>query len=198
MYAPEFNSHSQSLLLEVNAPAAAAAQPNVNAKADALPGIAKQTGFERAEDEIEWGKESNGLVANLRAAKKIFAAGEPMEFEIRLKNVSNKELPVWGSRGQLSPIPWVFRFGDWEWRPGQPSLISTPLKPGETRTATVSVRAAQTPSFRLITEEAAKPARLPAGVYLVQAANEHVFGREHNRFVETNAIEIRVGNVTEQ
>lgn len=87
---------------------------------------------------IEWGKETRGQVANLRALKTVVKSGEPIEFEIRVKNVSNRDvyLPSGRADEKMSPCFWTFYFDQWEWRSAHLSARNVPLKPGET----VSVR----------------------------------------------------------
>ena len=62
------------------------------------------------EEKIAWGKETAGLVANLRALTPVVKPGEPLEFEILLKNVSQKEIQLLGYKTP-SPATWVFNFG---------------------------------------------------------------------------------------
>src|ERR1041385_7889339 len=90
------------------------------------------------EEKIEWGKETRGQVANLRALKTVVKSGEPIEFEIRVKNVSNKDvgLPSGHADEKMSPCFWTFYFDQWEWRSAHLSARQVSLKPGET----VSVR----------------------------------------------------------
>ena len=86
------------------------------------------------EEKIEWGKETRGQVANLRALKTVVKSGEPIEFEIRVKNVSNRDvyLPSGRADEKMSPCFWTFCFDQWEWRSAQLSARNVPLKPGET------------------------------------------------------------------
>ncbi len=68
----------------------------------------------------EWGQESDGLVASLRARKSQFAVGEPMEFEVVLKNASGARKEVWGGvhHGVLEFGRWVWRDNAWGAFPG--------------------------------------------------------------------------------
>ena len=43
------------------------------------------------EEKIAWGKETDGLVANLRALKTAVKPGEPIEFEIRYKRLESAQ-----------------------------------------------------------------------------------------------------------
>jgi len=86
------------------------------------------------EEKIAWGKETDGLVANLRCLTTEPQLGEPIEFQIRVKNVSNEDvgLPSGDGREKMSPCFWKFYFDDWEWEAGaRPSVRSDPLKPGK-------------------------------------------------------------------
>ena len=68
------------------------------------------------EEKIAWGKEIDGLVANLRALTPAVKPGEPIEFEILVKNVSKKDVRLYSGRARekTSPCTWSFRFGQWE------------------------------------------------------------------------------------
>ena len=98
----------------------------------------KESTGEEKEEKIEWGKETRGQVANLRALRTEVKSGEPIEFEIRVKNVSNRDvgLPSGRADEKMSPCFWMFYFDQWEWRSAQLGSRIVPLKPGET----VSVR----------------------------------------------------------
>jgi hypothetical protein len=87
-------------------------------------------------EKIASGKETRGLVANLRALTATVKPGEPIEFEIRVKNVTNKDILVTSSGEKLSACFWTFYFDQWEWLPAQDSCRVLPMKAGET----VSVR----------------------------------------------------------
>ena len=52
--------------------------------------------------------------------------------------------------------------------------------------------------FRNVKNKAVKSARLPDGVYRVRAANEYFNGRDHDTFVETNIIRVRISGRREQ
>src|SRR5262245_32435045 len=86
------------------------------------------------EEKIEWGKETRGQVANLRALKTVVKSGEPIESEILVKNVSNRDvgLPSGHADEKMSACFWTFYFDEWEWRSAHLSARQVPLKPGET------------------------------------------------------------------
>ena len=107
--------------------------------ASAPAGAAKEkesTGGEK----IEWGKETRGQVANLRALKTVVKSGEPIEFEILVKNVSNTDvhLPSGRADEKMSPCFWTFYFDQWEWRSPQLSARNVALKPGETASVQIT------------------------------------------------------------
>src|SRR5262245_23486239 len=81
------------------------------------------------EEKIEWGKETRGQVANLRALKTTVKSGEPIEFEIRVKNVSDKDvgLPSGRADEKMSACFWTFYFDQWEWRSAQLGCRIVPL-----------------------------------------------------------------------
>lgn len=157
-----------------------------------------------AKEKIAWGQEQHGLMANLRALKPTVKPGEPGEpigFEIRLKNVSKKEIRVSGWDGQLSPYPWKFSFGEWEWSASR-SVRGMILKPGQTasvRCLAATKRDTLTAEqrrrfdavpFRHRKNDEKELVRLPEGVYRVQAAS-WIPGRRLD-FLKTNTIELRV------
>src|ERR1041385_8921346 len=86
------------------------------------------------EEKIEWGKETRGQVANLRALKTTVKSGEPIEFEIRVKNVSDRDvyLPSGRADEKMSACFWTFYFDEWEWRTAHLGARPVLLKPGET------------------------------------------------------------------
>lgn len=170
---------------------------------------------EKAEERIAWGKESNGLVANLRAVTTAVKPGEPIEFEIRIKNVSDVDVHLLGHL-EPSPTTWSFDFGEWGWRPPGLSLPVVPLKPGDTisvpclvATTRDSMTAEQkrrfltnngvdVAPFRNVTNKK-ESVRLPAGVYRVRAATQGFFGSDRNQrnvTLETNAIKVRIDDDT--
>ena len=158
------------------------------------------------EEKIAWGKETDGLVANLRALTPAVKPGEPIEFEIRVKNVSKKDVHLYSGRARekTSACTWSFRFGQWEWISPSLSLRAVPLKPGET----ASVRCLVATTRDSLTAEQKKrrffdapfrnvnnkkeSVRLPDGVYRVRAASQFISAREESSFVETNTIEVRI------
>ena len=152
------------------------------------------------EEKIVWGKESNGLVANLRALTTDMQPGDPIEFEIRVKNVSNEEVFLPGHK-QLSPFAWSFNFGQWEWSILH-SLPIVPLEPGDTasvRCLVATTRDSLTDEqkerrfnavpFRSVKDPAKKLVRLPEGSYRVRASSWIPGSRVR---LETNTIEVRV------
>ena len=179
------------------------AEPNASlAQANEVKGSA-------VKEKIAWGKETDGLVANLRALTTTVKPGEPIEFEIRVKNVSKKDIRLLGHL-KPSPAAWVFYFGQWEWNPPIPSLPSTPLKPGDT--ATVRCLVATTLDsltaeqkrrllgsrnlpgvgpFRNVNNKK-ESVRLPEGVYRVRAVSSFINARNQKVLVETNTIDVRI------
>lgn len=153
------------------------------------------------EEKIEWGKETRGQVANLRALKTTVKSGEPIEFEILVKNVSDKDvgLPSGRADEKMSPCFWTFYFDQWEWRSAHLGARIVPLKPGET----VSVRCLVATTRDSMTAEQKErryfPApfrhmqnkkesdRLPAGSYRVRA----ISGTLDDGY-KSNTIEVRI------
>jgi len=152
------------------------------------------------EEKIEWGKETRGQVANLRALKTEVKSGEPIEFEIRVKNVSDRDsgLPSGRADEKMSPCFWTFCFDQWEWRSAQLAARIVPLKPGET----VSVRCLVATTRDSMTAEQKERRffvapfrhmqnkkesdRLPDGTYRVRAIYNGDDG------IKTNTIEVRI------
>ena len=151
------------------------------------------------EEKIEWGEETRGQVANLRALKTEVKSGEPIEFEIRVKNVSNRDVYLPSGRGdeKMSPCFWTFCFDQWEWRSAQLSSRNVPLKPGET----VSVRCLVATTRDSMTAEQKRrffhapfrhmqnkneSDRLPEGSYRVRAIYNGDDG------IKSNTIEVRI------
>lgn len=152
------------------------------------------------EVKIEWGKETRGQVANLRALKTVVKSGEPIEFEIRVKNVSNKDvyLPSGRADEKMSPCFWTFYFDQWEWRSAQLSCRNVPLKPGETasvRCIVATTRDGMTAEqkhrffpapFRHMRNKNESD-RLPEGSYRVRAINGTL-----DDGIKSNTIEVRI------
>ena len=153
------------------------------------------------EEKIEWGKETRGQVANLRALKTVVKSGEPIEFEIRVKNVSNRDvyLPSGHADEKMSPCFWTFCFDQWEWRSAQLSSRQVPLKPGETasvRCLVATTRDSMTAEqkerrffhapFRHM-QNKNESDRLPEGSYRVRA----IHGTFDNG-IKSNTIEVRI------
>jgi hypothetical protein len=155
------------------------------------------------EEKIEWGKETRGLVANLRALKTEVKSGEPIEFEIRVKNVSNKDVGLPSGQGdeKMSACFWTFYFDQWEWRSAHLSARIVFLKPGETasvRCLVATTRDSMTAEqkerrffhapFRHM-QNKKESVRLPEGTYRVSA----IMGTLDNG-VKTNTIEVRISD----
>jgi hypothetical protein len=155
------------------------------------------------EEKIEWGKETRGKVANLRALKTQVKSGEPIEFEIRVKNVSNKDvyLPSGQADEKMSPCFWKFSFDHWEWRSAHLSSRLVPLKPGETvsmRCLVATTRASMTAEqkhrfsfppptpFRHL-QNMDETDRLPKGIYRVRAIDGTL-----DDGLKSNTIEVRI------
>ena len=143
-------------------------------------------------EKIAWGKETDGLVANLRALTTTVKPGEPIEFEVRVKNVSKKDVHLYSGRAgeKTSPCTWSFRFNQWRWVSPQLSLAAVPLKPGETTSARCVVTAEHKyVPFRNVNNKK-ESVRLPEGVYRVRAVSRFLHARD--QFVETNTIDVRI------
>ena len=153
------------------------------------------------EEKIEWGKETRGQVANLRALKTVVKSGEPIEFEIRVKNVSNRDvyLPSGRADEKMSACFWTFYFDQWEWRSAQLSSRKVPLKPGETasvRCLVATTRDSMTAEqkerrffhapFRHM-QNKNESDRLPKGSYRVRAINGTL-----DDGIKSNTIEVRI------
>ena len=155
------------------------------------------------EEKIEWGKETRGLVANLRALKTVVKSGEPIEFEIRVKNVSNRDLglPSGLADEKMSACFWTFCFDQWEWRSAQLGCRIVPFKPGETasvRCLVATTRASMTAEqqrrffpifqapFRHM-QNKNESDRLPEGSYRVRA----IMGKLDDG-IKSNTIEVRI------
>jgi hypothetical protein len=167
---------------------------------------ATEEGDFTVEEKIAWGKESLGQVANLRVLTPAAQPGEPIEFEVRVKNVSDKDthLPSGLGSEKMSACFWTFYFDQWEWRPSQLSCRVVPLKPGETAsvrclvaTTRESLTADQKERFRFSppapfrhVQNKTESDRLPEGSYRVRAML--------NDRLESNLIEVRIINSREQ
>ena len=145
-------------------------------------------------EKIAWGKETDGLVANLRALTTTVKPGEPIEFEVRVKNVSKKDVHLYSGRAgeKTSPCTWSFRFNQWRWVSPQLSLAAVPLKPGETTSARCVVTAEHKDvPFRNVNNKK-ESVRLPEGVYRVRAVSSFINARNQKVLVETNTIDVRI------
>jgi len=165
-------------------------------------GYAQEKEF-TVEEQIAWGKETRGKVANLRALTTAVESGKPIEFEIRLKNVSNEDVYLPTGRGgeKMSACFWTFYFDQWEWRSPQLSAKNVPLKPGEIAsvrclvattkdgiTAEQKVRFLMPAPFRHV-QNKQETDHLPAGTYHVRAMMGTI---ANGQSVETNTIEVRI------
>jgi hypothetical protein len=156
------------------------------------------------EEKIAWGKETRGQVASLRALATAMEPGEPIEFEIRVKNVSKEDVYLPSGLGgeKMSACFWTFYFDQWEWRSAQLSCKNVPLKPGETAsvrclvaTTRGSMTAEQERRFPFLSpvpfrhiQSRQESDHLPAGSYRVRA----MIGTIENGYrVESNTIEVR-------
>jgi hypothetical protein len=155
------------------------------------------------EEKIEWGKETRGLVANLRALKTVVKSREPIEFEIRVKNVSDRDsgLPSGLADEKMSACFWTFCFDQWEWRSAQLGCRIVPLKPGETAsvrclvaTTRDSMTAEQQRRFPFLPpvpfrhmQNKNESDRLPEGSYRVRA----IMGTLDEGY-KSNTIEVRI------
>ena len=149
-------------------------------------------------EQIAWGKETRGQVASLRALTNAVEPGEPIEFEICVKNVSNEDVHLPSGQGgeKMSACFWTFYFDQWEWRSAQLSCRIVPLKPGETASVRCLVATTQESMtaeqkrrfffhapFRHL-QNNNKSDRLPEGIY-------RVYGKLDNG-LESNSIEVRI------
>ncbi len=155
-----------------------------------------------SEVNFEWGKENRGQLGSLRALTPAPQPGEPIEFEVRVKNVSDKDthLPSGLGSERMSACFWTFYFDQWEWRTAQLSCQPVPLKPGETAsvrclvaTTGDSLTADQKDRFRFSPPaqfrhvlNKTESDRLPEGTYRVRAML--------NDQLESNLIEVRIKN----
>ena len=145
-------------------------------------------------EKIPWGKETDGLVANLRALTTTVKPGEPIEFEVRVKNVSQNDVHLYSGRAgeKTSPCTWSFRFNQWRWVSPQLSLAAVPLKPGETTGARCAVTAEHKDvPFRNVNNKK-ESVRLHEGVYRVRAVSSFINARKQKVLVETNTIDVRI------
>ena len=182
--------------------------PKVGLCVDPAETSATEVKDSAAEEQIAWGKETDGLVANLRALTPAVKPGEPMEFEILVKNVSKEEIRLLGYK-KPSPSTWVFNFGQWVWLSPQPSLPSVALKPGDTasvRCLVATTRDSMTAEHKSRflgkrwgadvapfrnAKNKKESLRLPEGVYRVRASSPFISaGRK--AAIETNTIEVRI------
>ena len=167
---------------------------SVEAEPNASPEQANEVKDSAVKEKIAWGKETDGLVANLRALTTTAKPGEPIEFEVRVKNVSKKDVHLYSGRARekTSPCTWSFRFNQWRWVSPQLSLAAVPLKPGETTSARCVVTAEHKyVPFRNVNNKK-ESVRLPEGVYRVRAVSSFINARNQKVLVETNTIDVRI------
>jgi len=167
---------------------------SVEAEPNASPEQANEVKDSAVKEKIAWGKETDGLVANLRALTITVKPGEPIEFEVRVKNVSKKDVHLYSGRAgeKTSPCTWSFRFNQWRWVSPQLSLAAVPLKPGETTSARCVVTAEHKyVHFRNVNNKK-ESVRLPEGVYRVRAVSSFINARNQKVLVETNTIDVRI------
>ncbi len=166
---------------------------SLEAKPNASPVQANEVKDSAVKEKIAWGKETDGLVANLRALTTTAKPGEPIEFEVRVKNVSKKDVHLYSGRAgeKTSPCTWSFRFNHWRWVSPQLSLAAVPLKPGETTSARCVVTAISDVPFRNLNNKK-ESVRLPEGVYRVRAVSSFINARNQKVLVETNTIDVRI------
>ena len=167
---------------------------SVEAEPNASPEQANEVKDSAVKEKIAWGKETDGLVANLRALTTTVKPGEPIEFEVRVKNVSKKDVHLYSGRAgeKTSPCTWSFRFNQWRWVSPQLSLAAVPLKPGETTSARCVVTAEHKyVHFRNVNNKK-ESVRLPEGVYRVRAVSSFINARNQKVLVETNTIDVRI------
>ena len=167
---------------------------SVEAEPNASPEQANEVKDSAVKEKIAWGKETDGLVANLRALTTTVKPGEPIEFEVRVKNVSKKDVHLYSGRAgeKTSPCTWWFRFNQWRWVSPQLSLAAVPLKPGETTSARCVVTAEHKDvPFRNVNNKK-ESVRLPEGVYRVRAVSSFINARNQKVLVETNTIDVRI------
>ena len=171
---------------------------SVEAEPNALPEQANEVKDSAVKEKIAWGKETDGLVANLRALTTTVKPGEPIEFEVRVKNVSKKDVHLYSGRAgeKTSPCTWSFRFNQWRWVSPQLSLAAVPLKPGETTSVPCVVTAEHKyVPFRNVNNKK-ESVRLPEGVYRVRAVSSFINARNQKVLVETNTIDVRIDDDT--
>lgn len=107
--------------------------------------------------------EKNGLSVTVTPAKAKFVYGDPLEFTVTLKNVSNKPFGI-------CMVPFETRFGDWKMTPLFDSKLSYAIilfKPGEEQSQSVKVELKRY-DFRWVgdqTKRVPPVASLPEGKY---------------------------------
>jgi len=157
---------------------------------------ATKEGGATVEEKIAWGKEKGGLVMNIRALKTEVQTGEPIEFEIRVKNVSDKDVILPSGAGDKMHCAWNFYFDQWLRRHGDyqlllPSLAEKKghaLKPGET--GSTRYRFATTGQTFRHMQNQTETERLPEGIYHVRAEfTQAVSGQARP---ESNTVEVRI------
>jgi hypothetical protein len=127
--------------------------------------------------------------------------GRTVEFEIRVKNVSDRDvyLPSGRADEKMSACFWTFYFDEWEWRSAQLGCRPVPLKPGETAsvrclvaTTRDSMSAEQERRFFFHApfrhmQSKNESDRLPEGTYRVRAINGTL-----DDGIQSNTVEVRI------
>jgi len=78
---------------------------SVEAEPNASPEQANEVKDSAVKEKIAWGKETDGLVTNLRALTTTVKPGEPIVFEVRVKNVSKKDVHLYSGRAGEKTSP---------------------------------------------------------------------------------------------
>jgi RNA polymerase sigma factor (sigma-70 family) len=183
------------------------------------PGSSQVTAQAKADPEaqpakIAWGKAANGLQAGLvplggRGAKgwnAMFVEGQPMRFELHLKNVSDNEIHLWGglSWSESWQMAFIPKTG------GVPRSLRY-CGPDRSRVAPADIKLAKGTQTAIImtfgkafqfyhhnkgprAATAAPLAHLPVGKYTVHSPYEWKFGKQWKGKVLTAPVEIEIKN----
>ncbi len=146
----------------------------------------------------ERGKEVAGLVASLRTKKTQFAVGEPIELEVAIRNLSDREIVL--SHGR-SVEAWGLRFGAWSWLIPATKRVVDPepltIGPGEVKSVTLWAGDPKKAGYEnfCFYGEMRDRSSLPPGRYVVQARHWEVeaAGGAWTGEFHTNPVEIAVG-----
>lgn len=179
------------------------AGPSSDSKDSPDPKEAESTegGEAAVEEKLVWGKEIGGLVMNIKALQTEVQAGEPIEFEIRVKNVSDQDVILPSGAGDKMHCAWNFYFDPWLRRPSDFQLLNPllaakhghALKPGETGSTRYQfATAGQT--FRHL-ENQTETDRMPEGLYHVRVEfTQPVSGQARP---ESNTVEVRIKELSQ-